>query len=451
MLWRAPWLGPRLGLIVLATWDALVVNLSYNFIFLTRLRSWEGWNLGVTVMEITWLSASYLAGRYSPQEETKEESLVRLILRTTIPALVIMVLFVGHSWSYQVVGAETRFRGFLIPLMILCIALSTAGERVCRSVVKKAKDWVIYAEGKELDILRLEMREAFRGSKESVLLSDSGEYDGTGEQAYASGMSLAVGRVGEKADLLTHDLVKARERGTLVVPLVSWCERELQRIPPELLNAEWIMMAEGFGLRPGTASWRVKRLGDILGASMIGLITLPIVITAMLLIYVEDSGPMFYSQTRTGLYGRPIRIWKLRSMGINAEADGVKWAQRKDPRVTRIGRLIRATRVDELPQLLNVIRGDLSLIGPRPERPEIEEDLEKIIPNYRVRHWIRPGLSGWAQVCYPYGASIADSRAKLSYDLYYIRNANFFLDILIMIKTAKLVLSGEGASPLERK
>ena len=134
-------------------------------------------------------------------------------------------------------------------------------------------------------------------------------------------------------------------------------------------------------------------------------------------------------------------------MRVNAESHGAQWASKRDPRITHIGRFLRATRIDELPQLINVINGDLSLIGPRPERPEIEEDLEQQIPHYRVRHWIRPGLSGWAQVCYPYGASIEDSRMKLSYDLYYLRNSNLFLDFLITIKTIRLVAGAKGASP----
>ena len=134
-------------------------------------------------------------------------------------------------------------------------------------------------------------------------------------------------------------------------------------------------------------------------------------------------------------------------MRVNAETYGAQWASKRDPRITHIGKFIRATRIDELPQLINVINGDLSLIGPRPERPEIEENLEKQIPHYRVRHWIRPGLSGWAQVCYPYGASVEDSRMKLSYDLYYLRNSNLFLDFLITLKTIRLVAGAKGASP----
>ena len=240
------------------------------------------------------------------------------------------------------------------------------------------------------------------------------------------------------------------EAGERVIPLLSWCEQELQRIPPELVKSEWLIHAEGFGLRPGSISWRVKRFGDVIGGVLLVAMTAPLIVVAGMLVWLEDQGPVFYGQVRSGLYGKPIRIWKLRSMKVNAETNGAQWASDADPRITRIGRLIRATRIDELPQLFSVLAGDLSLIGPRPERPELEKDLEILIPNYRIRHWIRPGLSGWAQVCYPYGASIEDSRMKLSYDLYYLRNASVLLDFLITIKTIRLILRASGASPSQR-
>jgi lipopolysaccharide/colanic/teichoic acid biosynthesis glycosyltransferase len=165
------------------------------------------------------------------------------------------------------------------------------------------------------------------------------------------------------------------------------------------------------------------------------------------IIKLEDGGPVLYSQIRTGLYGQPFRIWKLRSMRKESEAQGVQWASRRDPRITRVGGCLRRLRLDELPQLVNVIMGDMSLIGPRPERPEFENNLEQLIPHYRIRHWIRPGLSGWAQVCFTYGASVDDSRTKLSFDLYYLRNFSLGLDGLILLKTIRLVARAEGALP----
>jgi len=170
-----------------------------------------------------------------------------------------------------------------------------------------------------------------------------------------------------------------------------------------------------------------------------------LLLAAALLIKLEDGGPVFYGQWRSGLDGEPFKVWKLRSMRVDAEQAGAQWSGRGDPRITRIGRLLRVTRIDELPQLWAVLTGSMSLIGPRPERPEIEECLERHIPHYRLRHLIRPGLSGWAQVNYPYGASLLDSTNKLSYDLYYLRNSSFWLDLLILFKTIRLVFNGQGA------
>ena len=154
---------------------------------------------------------------------------------------------------------------------------------------------------------------------------------------------------------------------------------------------------------------------------------------------------LFYSQIRTGINQKSIKIFKIRSMRVNSEKNGPQWSQSNDPRITLIGKLIRKNRIDELPQLLSVLAGDLSLIGPRPERPEIDKTLESEINSYSKRYLIKPGITGWAQVNYPYGASIEDSKVKQSYDLYYLKNVSFILDFMIFIKTIKLVLNGKGA------
>ena len=174
---------------------------------------------------------------------------------------------------------------------------------------------------------------------------------------------------------------------------------------------------------------------------------LPINIFLIFLIKLEDGGPIFYSQKRNGFKNKPFKIWKFRSMIIESEADGPQWAEREDKRITKVGSFIRKLRLDETPQLVNVIVGDMSLIGPRPERPEIDSHLSKEINLYNLRYSIRPGLSGWAQVNYPYGASIEDAQNKLSYDLFYMKNFSFFLDFLILLKTLRLVLNLEGSIP----
>ena len=242
-------------------------------------------------------------------------------------------------------------------------------------------------------------------------------------------------------------LLALRRQGISVIALVNWAEQVLQRVPRELFSNHWLAQAEGFELQPDRLGWRIKRLGDLVVASLLLVISAPVVALAAALIKLEDGGPVLFSQIRSGIYGEAFRLSKLRSMRTDAERHGARWASRGDSRITHVGYWLRRLRIDELPQLWNVIKGDMSLIGPRPERPEFEDELEAKIPHYRIRHWIRPGLSGWAQVCHPYGASVEDSRSKLSYDLYYLRNFSLALDLLILLKTIRLISRAAGSQP----
>ena len=200
-------------------------------------------------------------------------------------------------------------------------------------------------------------------------------------------------------------------------------------------------------LPKGSFQLRLKRLGDVLLSIVLLFISSPLLIVSGLLIKIEDGGPILYSQIRTGFEGFPYTIYKLRSMRVDAEHDGAQWVKRADSRITRIGSLLRRTRLDELPQLWCVFTGSISLIGPRPERPEFDQELEQKIPHYCLRQRMRPG-SAEAQVNYPYGASLEDAANKLSYDLYYLRNFTFWLDLLILFKTIRLVFKSQGAQPL---
>ena len=448
MLLRAPWLSHRLALIGLVLWDATSIYTCYNAIYLARIGRWEGINSGLTVILTTWLGASYLLGRYSPSKETSGRHRVTQTAKTIVTAIAVIAVFVGHSWAYQVVEAQTRFRGFLIPLLVSTCLMSEVGQTVNAGILNLRRRWLLIGN----DLEKLTIHGELKSEKDELTARTSTldepdqviklEDDITGQQ-----VGIAIGSIENYGVELTEGLFRLREKGRLVVPLLSWCEQELHRIPPELVHSEWLIQAEGFGLRPGSMSWRIKRIGDIMGAVALLSITLPLIVSGCLFVWLEDGGPVLYRQVRSGLYGKPIEIWKIRSMRRDAERTGAQWAAKEDPRITKVGRLIRATRIDELPQLVAVLKGDLSLIGPRPERPEIEAQLEREIPNYRIRHWVRPGLSGWAQVCYPYGASIRDSRMKLSYDLYYLRNASILLDVLITAKTVRLVIGAKGATP----
>ena len=245
-------------------------------------------------------------------------------------------------------------------------------------------------------------------------------------------------------------LFKLNNRGTKFMKTSNWCERYLNKYPSELVKVSEIIEGK-FSYNEKGFRARIKRIVESILSIIILLITFPILLISALLIKSEDQGPIFYTQIRNGFEGNRFKIIKLRTMVTNAEKNGAQWAEKYDKRITKIGFILRKLRIDELPQLLLVLSGEMSLIGPRPERPKIDDILRKHLPNYDLRYSIKPGISGWAQVNYPYGASIEDAKLKLSYDLYYIKNFSILLDFMIFFKTLKLVLNGKGSSPIKKK
>ncbi|WP_114522180.1 TIGR03013 family XrtA/PEP-CTERM system glycosyltransferase [Altererythrobacter sp. ZODW24] len=241
------------------------------------------------------------------------------------------------------------------------------------------------------------------------------------------------------------DLLRIKTQGVHVNDFSTFMERETGRIDLDTVNPSWLIFSDGFSsLR--VLSSGAKRVFDIAASSILLLLTFPLIAIFALLVKMESNGPAFYRQTRVGLYNQPFDVIKLRSMRNDAEKKGeAQWATTNDPRVTRVGKFIRATRIDELPQTWSVLKGQMSFVGPRPERPQFVTDLEDKIPYYAERHMVKPGITGWAQINYPYGASIDDSRQKLEYDLYYAKNYTPFLDLLILLQTLRVVLWSEGA------
>src|SRR6185369_13309409 len=240
------------------------------------------------------------------------------------------------------------------------------------------------------------------------------------------------------------DLLRIKTAGVHVNDFSSFIERETGRVDLDTVNPSWLIFSDGFS-SGRAASSVAKRLFDVAASSLLLLFTLPLIAIFAVLVKLDSRGPAFFRQQRMGLYGQPFQLIKLRSMHVDAEADGAQWASRDDPRVTRVGRFIRKVRIDELPQAWSVLKGQMSFVGPRPERPEFVADLEDKLPYYAERHMVKPGITGWAQVNYPYGASIEDSRHKLEYDLYYAKNYTPFLDLLIILQTLRVVLWREGA------
>ncbi|HET6631263.1 MAG TPA: TIGR03013 family XrtA/PEP-CTERM system glycosyltransferase [Rhodanobacteraceae bacterium] len=257
---------------------------------------------------------------------------------------------------------------------------------------------------------------------------------------------VVVGVNDRRGTLPMAELLACRERGIAVTELSTFFERESGCVPLSVTNPSWLVFGSGFD----ASSWRQasKRGFDVGMAVALAVVLWPVMLLTALAIAVESrgAGPLLYRQQRVGERGRCFELIKFRSMSVDAESDGVaRWAQKNDARVTRVGRFIRKTRLDELPQLWNVLRGEMSFIGPRPERPQFVNELAPAIPYYYLRHAVKPGLTGWAQLRYPYGASVNDAAEKLRYDLFYVKNHNLLFDLMILIQTVEVVLFGHGA------
>lgn len=243
-----------------------------------------------------------------------------------------------------------------------------------------------------------------------------------------------------------RDILDCKMAGIQVVDMVGFFERQTGRINIDALNPSSIVFAEGI-IQAVLKSY-VHRVFDLIISLVVLILTLPIMLLAALLIWIESGfrGPILYGQTRVGRDGRLFRILKFRSMTVDAEQyGGARWAVPRDSRITAIGRLLRKSRIDEVPQLINVLKGEMSVVGPRPERPEFVDELVNEIPFYDLRHRVNPGITGWAQICYPYGASQEGAKGKLEYDLYYIKNYSLFLDLTILVQTAQAILWEKGA------
>jgi len=240
------------------------------------------------------------------------------------------------------------------------------------------------------------------------------------------------------------DLLRIKTKGVHVNDFSSFLERETGRVDLDTVNPSWLIFSDGFSSGRMLSS-AVKRLLDIVASIMLLALTFPIILIFALIVKLDSKGPAFFKQERIGLFGQPFHLIKLRSMRVDAEKDGAKWAAENDDRITRVGRFIRKVRIDELPQTWSVLKGEMSFVGPRPEVPKFVNDLQKEIRFYQERHMVKPGITGWAQINYPYGASTEDSRKKLEYDLYYAKNYTPFLDFVILLQTVRVILWPEGA------
>ena len=447
---RTPWILSRKRLVAALAADGALFALIYCSLYELRFGVWPGLSLRIAVLLVIWSLSSYVIGRYSGRatstsgHELHALNLVgRQLIETGFVLFLMLVITLFDLWLFNKYPAQASFRSFLIPFMGSLAVLSPPLVLLLRRLfeIKDLDNNTVWSYvGSEEGFQQL--RRMLKWSRVPVHL----EHVPPLRLSQSFSCCYIVDHFYDHSSDLLSTLYKFQQQGAVVLSRLRWCELVLQRFPSELLT-ESDLLDGCFCARSGTLQNRLKRAGDFVVALCLLIISSPLILVSALLIKSSDRGPVFYSQIRTGLHGDHFRIWKLRSMRIDAEDQGAQWSSRSDPRITKVGHILRATRLDELPQLWCVLTGSMSLIGPRPERPEFDQQLSQIIPYYSLRNQIRPGLSGWAQVNYSYGASVQDSANKLSYDLFYLKNFSFFLDFLILFKTMRLVLNAQGAVP----
>ncbi len=396
-------------------------------------------------------------GLYSQRQRARTGGMVLRILIAVaagVACLTVFLYLVPNLW----IG-----RGALAIATIISLVGLAASRIVFHQVVDEAlfkRRVIVYGTGKNAaPISRLRRRSDRRGFELVGFVQPEGE-------AIVVASHLVLEKRGSLAELcVQHDaaevvvamddrrrgfpileLLDCRLAGIDVTELLTFLERETGRVRIDVLNPSWMIFGEGFRRDP--VRLFSSRMLDIVASSLILIVTFPLILLTMLAIKLEEGwrAPVFYAQERVGLGGRPFRVLKFRSMRQDAERDGkAQWASKGDSRVTRVGAFIRKCRIDELPQILCVFRGHMSFVGPRPERPEFVAELAQKIPYYVQRHCVKPGITGWAQLCYPYGSSEQDALEKLQYDLYYIKNNSLLFDLGILLQTVEVVVMGQGA------
>lgn len=445
---RLPWILSRKRLVAAAGLDGVLFAGFYYVLFQWRFGRWPGLSMRLAVLLAIWMLCSYVVGRYVNGNVKRQFdhglSPVKQIISTALVLIVTLGITILHLWLFNRSPVEATFRSFLLPFLGSLAVISSLLQ-ISLSGVLSATDpyenssWAFVGSAAGFERLQ----QSLQWSRLPVSLFHAT----LGHLIASSPRFIVIDDFSAQADDVLKHLLLLQQEGSIVLPRLSWCESFLQRFPSAFLTDADLLQGD-FSVQLDNIQSRLKRLGDVAVAAFLLLITSPLLLFSALLIRLSDRGPVFYSQIRTGLGGQSYRIWKLRSMRIDAEKKGAQWSTRSDSRITKIGAILRRTRLDELPQLWCVINGTMSLIGPRPERPEFDSKLEQEIPHYSLRHSMRPGLSGWAQVNYPYGASIEDAANKLSYDLFYLRNFSFWLDLLILFKTIRLVFNAQGALPV---
>jgi exopolysaccharide biosynthesis polyprenyl glycosylphosphotransferase len=448
---------PKWVALTLLLADVAGLFIFFNLAYWARLDFIPWFTPGMLLPLVLLLLSMYVLDTF---ELGRQVSGMRTPARAIVAVAVASVLTGAGAYAGAFWGEDPTFGRGILPV---AFGLQALWSTLCRLymgrwVQEQAGQirWLVLGSGEQAASLREDfVRSGSPG--EMVFLADrqdasastsglklAGSLDDLERIATESWSGVIVALTAPVSEDLVHHLLNLRFSGVRVYGIVDFYEQLWFKVPVLHTKHGWLVFAHGFDLLHNPLGLRIKRLTDIVLALALLVVALPLMALSAVLIKLESRGPVIFRQTRTGLGGREFEILKFRSMVDDAERDGPQWAQETDPRITRIGRALRLLRVDELPQLVNVLKGEMSFIGPRPERPVFNAKLEREIPLYNLRHVVRPGITGWAQVIYPYGASVEDAREKLQYDLYYIKNYSVLLDIGIVFKTLRVVVMGKG-------
>ncbi|MBS2028815.1 MAG: TIGR03013 family PEP-CTERM/XrtA system glycosyltransferase [Deltaproteobacteria bacterium] len=436
--------------------------------------------VGLFALELMALFSAALAGEGLLAGPAAMHTRAGLALAIGVTGLVQVALYAGDLYDLGVAqrDRETGTRllragglalAFVAPLLAHVLhgaprgtALGAAAGAVFGAVAVRYALWIVLAHpsrvlivgsGPRAQELARSIQKDGEGTCELLGFVDDGDPEGAPPNVLRGDVAEVAARLRADAVVVASGdarrglpadaLLRCRLDGRNVLEGARFAERVLRRLPVNQLRQSDLIYAEE--LRPSRVRAFVKRALDLISAGTLALLAAPVMLVVAAAVKLDSKGPLFYSQERVGLGGKVFQITKFRTMRVDAEAAGAQWAQKNDPRVTRVGKWLRLCRLDELPQLFSVLRGDMTLVGPRPERPVFVNQLKDVIPFYGLREAVKPGVTGWAQIRYPYGASVEDARNKLEYDLYYIKNGSAFLDITILFHTVRHVLLGRGA------
>lgn len=449
MQFRIPWILSRKRLIAATLLDSVIFIASYTFSFRLSFERWPDLNFSIAFFLIYWLIVSYVIGRYPrshhPPQISTLLNISQQLFKTLFVALLSTCCIIVYYNFFKLTNSVESVNIFLLQSGILFCIISSSSQVLfddwIRRNSKKNNLWTFI--GSQNNFHKLQNYLQWSRVPAKLYFAEIDNLN------ICSSLQIVVDNYTDYNKSQLDKLLHFQQTGITIITKYSWCELILQRFPPDLLTEVELLRGE-FSMPQSNLQTRIKRLGDVIISLLLLISSFPLIFFSCFLIFLEDGNPIFYSQIRSGLSGKSYRVWKLRTMYRDSEKNGPQWGMKTDPRVTKIGYFLRKFRIDELPQLLCVLNGTMSLIGPRPERPEFDVQLEAELPFYKLRYKMRPGLSGWAQVNYPYGASVKDSANKLSYDLYYLRNASLWLDLLILVKTIRLVFNAQGSIPVDK-